>query len=1276
MTFSVLWTLLPAGYVPGRTDRLLLHLVASLRVADARPILGNSPLRNWPKTVNQLGPWHVAVQGESAPRPATVRSAAADNDLWQTIFATQTRVDAMKAVPDALPITPVPASFTDAAGALDALFSSVDTARAKEPTAELTADHPAIRAIHALAESPAERAARTDRASAAARAVADPIAAFARALRTTPGDPRRRRQSDTNRATAPLDHIPEVQRADFHQVVGMLLNHPTLAAAVGLRVTLEIAAFEGERLIRACDPAGRPFQGEIIVRQPWSRVEATPGIRRFVMATQRSHTPEIKAGMLDLVTPERAKEYVLTSIDVPGLSAQLEAHAQAVKAETEITGGRVGGGKNRMPVRHDAGLTLARRGRPQVVVRDSIERAQALADPASAAEQNGGAPVLYADDVTTGFRLDVSTDGGPYRSVMHRQIRYRVGALELTALEEGRIEGIVGVQQEDAEENVVLRSGEEVAAWDGWGLSVPRPGPKIAAQPGAPSPVVTVEPDSIPGYNIDITLAAPRGTLPRLRYGHSYDLRLRAVDLAGGSIAEGIDPAQKISFGRYLRHEAAPGPYVLPRRRYTFGESNERLVVREPKIAGPGTPDQACERHLAPPKASFALCELHGVFDSAFGPGDRVEARARMLTLARREQGSFLDPTVITAGGTEVPARGIAIITNDPARDPDVTLPIPRGSTLPNGAYVIHDTDQPLTPYLCDPIVTGVTLSGLGALPPVTATYRGSSWPDRQPIGLVVLPTSRTEPKLAVRVRTVGPRTELVVFVPPGFDGTFELSSAIDPGRLAELAVGGATPAQVTGGLHLGLSARQPLSVVHPVRKPLNAPVQIGTVATTVKPGGIGVTGSASYETHRATTGTVDVVATWQEHLDTGVGDVTVQDRRATVGSTPVDRSAIDPTKVRFVHDFGDTRHRRVDYRGVAATRFAEYFERVPPGDRSQQLEGTPTTVSIPNRSRPRPPQVHSLVPIFTHTTTTDTFGVIKKRRQTVGLRIYLQRTWLQTGENERLGVVLPRDTALTPGEPAINAALMDAYTSRWGSDPIGKVGNSAPQKLSSGQFGNKIAAESVIMPLVDQPLTSAGQKGRIISHAVSFDPQRRLWFADVALSITTEEWPFVRLALVRYQPQSVSGCHLSEIVLTDYAQLPPNRTVTAQRVGTHGVKVDVTADIKPVLSREQAGRAYSLRQERRMPDPLDTSLDLGTDAGIVGGWTVTHAPDSALGAFQLASIQLTYSGPLPPPQAAELKAGRIVVEETINGHALLPTAPSSRVTFTQTFDRSQIGFG
>lgn len=55
--------------------------------------------------------------------------------------------------------------------------------------------------------------------------------------------------------------------------------------------------------------------------------------------------------------------------------------------------------------------------------------------------------------------------------------------------------------------------------------------------------------------------------------------------------------------------------------------------------------------------------------------------------------------------------------------------------------------------------------------------------------------------------------------------------------------------------------------------------------------------------------------------------------------------------------------------------------------------------------------------------------------------------------------------------------------------------------------------------------------------------PDRGLWFVEIARDPGTAFWPFVRLAVDRYQPSSLAGLHLSPVVKCDFVQLPPNRT-------------------------------------------------------------------------------------------------------------------------------------
>jgi hypothetical protein len=581
--------------------------------------------------------------------------------------------------------------------------------------------------------------------------------------------------SRENRAGRPLSGVPLITRADFHQVVGLLLSFPHLARAVGLIVDLTVPAFAGARSIRLVRANGQPPQGEKPVPQPFSRVVATPGSRRFVMADGPGPAPEVSGGMLAVAG---ATDYVVTGTDVVGTALQLVAQSAALS-------GRRAASDDSLPARRDLGITIARRNRPATVVTPSLQRSAQLHQQFGAVGPESQDLELFADDVTRGFRLDVARNGGPFRSLMIRQVSTTIGSRTLpSVVDEGRIEGFTGVEQADADGIAQLTTGEEFASWDGWSIAVPRPGFKVQTEPGSAVNAVPVPPTTLPGYGIRNEITTVPGTVERLRFGDTLSFRARSVDLAGGSIdPAAADPTQVLPPFHVLRSQPAASPTVVLRRRYTPGESLHHLVVR----SSGGVPDgPSCERHLAPPNAPFALAERHGVFDAAYGNNRGNQgARDEMLALARREQGSFVDPVVIDRSGAPIPAAGIAVVNNDPAAEP-VTLPVPRGQALPNGAYVIHDTDRLELPYLPDPIAAGVSLIGFPGTPgPVVAPYGGPSWPDVQPIRLIVRPTSRIRPNAGAEVIDDGGRPALVVHVPPGFTETVELSSTIRAGLLA-----------------------------------------------------------------------------------------------------------------------------------------------------------------------------------------------------------------------------------------------------------------------------------------------------------------------------------------------------------------------------------------------------------------------------------------------------------------------------------------------------------
>jgi hypothetical protein len=158
------------------------------------------------------------------------------------------------------------------------------------------------------------------------------------------------------------------------------------------------------------------------------------------------------------------------------------------------------------------------------------------------------------------------------------------------------------------------------------------------------------------------------------------------------------------------------------------------------------------------------------------------------------------------------------------------------------------------------------------------------------------------------------------------------------------------------------------------------------------------------------------------------------------------------------------------------------------------------------------------------------------------GLRVYLKRPWFSSGDGEMLGVAL-----WCTGE--LDQASRDRYKSyftQWGMDPIWQAAPlfGAP---AIGQFPDRVA-EAQDVSLDETP----GFNVNVVGYPVQFDPIRQLWYADLTVDASMHYSPFVRLALVRYQPDALPDARLSRVVLADFAQLTPGRAVVVHPHPAH----------------------------------------------------------------------------------------------------------------------------
>ncbi len=334
-------------------------------------------------------------------------------------------------------------------------------------------------------------------------------------------------------------------------------------------------------------------------------------------------------------------------------------------------------------------------------------------------------------------------------------------------------------------------------------------------------------------------------------------------------------------------------------------------------------------------------------------------------------------------------------------------------------------------------------------------------------------------------------------------------------------------------------------------------------------------------------------------------------------------------------HTLGDTRHHRVHYRAVAVSRDSDCFEEFVDGKPGFARHSKPAEVSIPASSRPQAPDIAYVVPSFAWQRQTDT-GVKRSLRFGGGLRVYLNRPWYSSGAGELLGVSLwsgqawPDDT---------ERKRLKSYFTQWGMDPIWdtRALGGVPQ---IGNFPDRIAqASGVSLAAPDVENLQVD----VVAFATRFDPERKLWFADLTLDHGDTYMPFVRLALVRYQPEALPDARISRAVLADFAQLTPDRAllVHADPVQTRSLRVQVSG----IIPRGPQAVIHHTHV-RRPPHPLPpTQFLVQVQARIPGiesdlAWQTVPA--------MVASVEVQREPVAPGTEDLALWQGRVQFAETI----------------------------
>ncbi|MFT3860636.1 hypothetical protein [Micropruina sp.] len=717
-------------------------------------------------------------------------------------------------------------------------------------------------------------------------------------------------------------------------------------------------------------------------------------------------------------------------------------------------------------------------------------------------------------------------------------------------------------------------------------------------------------------------------------------------------------------------------------------------------VANPGR-EATCERQLVPPKTSQLEAEQHGAFDAAIASPDAA-ARNLWLHAAIRESGTLFDLDVprLNDPGVRDPQPGIALVHGPGASPGELkSLPLPPGEAPGPGQYVVHDTDLLHTPYLPDVLARGLGFVFPDAgkdktmVPPFgvegfTARYPGALPTDDQPSAWPAIDGYRLVLDGAAELNGRVEPHLVRLSLPAGTALRTKLSSTLTLDDLDVMAVWlqlpealrqwpGVAQAAANGWLW-PLTPPSELSLVHAVPRPIEAPEPIGfTIYRAASATNVMLLGGV--QLHGPSSDSLLIDARWTDVVDDlsdekwkelpnqrQVAATTAiepwEDIAILTGTHP-DHTYDDDTighvrGHRAVHEFGDTKHRLVHYRLRATTRFREYFapEELTPLPPSQTDPALPIDdgrssvsaeieVHVPNSTLPAPPLVHSVIPLFRWEDASEPDQPMARRRtRRSGVRVYLERPWFVTGADEQIGVVL------TVG----GKRPTTTFTSQWGGDPFwagSDIDNSDAVRLTDllSALGlddyDSVAGPSgrpQVYPSADDPNVQV----MVVPYRPQYNLERRKWFVDIGFP--ARFWPFVQLSLVRYQPYSVPGRHLSKPVRCDYVQIVPERTASVSRTSENRVRVLVSGPVgyhdatpslvgaRPVSTvgisaaeRALAGVAAVganrvLRAKLQTRDPGATS-DLA--------WTTVQVTDLIVRGYAGSLANLVWTGELDVPE-------------------------------------------
>ncbi len=361
------------------------------------------------------------------------------------------------------------------------------------------------------------------------------------------------------------------------------------------------------------------------------------------------------------------------------------------------------------------------------------------------------------------------------------------------------------------------------------------------------------------------------------------------------------------------------------------------------------------------------------------------------------------------------------------------------------------------------------------------------------------------------------------------------------------------------------------LTLVHAVKQPVTAPALaepkpgIDSFSVIRALGAPEAAFEARVMAHWLSTGKVTCHAEWTDTID----DPTKSAPQTVPGSDVLEflnRGGGEPDgkltagvrTLSAVEHFRTTRAHKVNYSFSATTRFREYYAEDQSPVKFTRTGTLPIIYDVLSSVAPPEPSVEYIVPAYSWQDAWNATTKTWKRGRTMVMRVYLQRPFLVSGDEECLGVVLG------------NPQSVGTTVTEWGRDPIVQ----SQQALASSRMKATDFAVGTAVPgcFVGPPPAAGGSPITVdvLPFPVEFSKDRNRWFCDIPFSPTQTPSAFVRLALVRWQPKALHAStydvRLSTLVVADFLQLGPDRWVSVKKIKSKQYSVTVSGVFRTPL--------------------------------------------------------------------------------------------------------------